>query len=222
MKRPASAGHRAGNDIASVPTPPAGGATERLALPKTVHPPDREARFTRVFDLHYHRILGYARRRVGPDDAQDIVAETFAVAWRRFDDLPDGEQSLYWLYGTARRVVANHRRGEARRANLKNAIASNPALLPAASSSEEAERLARALARLDDRDRELLLLAAWEGLDAAAIAAVLGCSRNAARIRLHRARRRFAQALDEPVKHAAVDGHIASVGGRAALDLEEC
>src|SRR5437763_17145926 len=101
------------------------------ALPESLDR-SRDARFTAVYDAYYHRILGYAQRRSGPDDAGDIVAETFAVACRRFDDVPDGEQALYWLYATARRVLANHRRAEQRRAVLAGAIASEALMVPPA------------------------------------------------------------------------------------------
>jgi RNA polymerase sigma-70 factor (ECF subfamily) len=151
-------------------------------------------RFTAIYDAHYHRVLGYARRRVEPDDVADVVAETFMNAWRRLDAVPDGDQALYWLYATARRVLANHRRGRRRRVELARALKHGAPLAvePAASL-----RVRAAFAELRDDDRELLLLVAWEGLDAGAVAAVVGCSRNAARIRIHRARQRFARALGE-------------------------
>lgn len=152
-------------------------------------------RFTRIYDAHYHRILGYALRRLRSDDAADVVAETFAVAWRRLERVPDGEQALYWLYATARRVAANHRRAEERRRGVNDALV---AALPFPATTDLAprsRRVADALSQLRADERELLLLVAWEGLDAAAVATVLGCTRNAARIRIHRARRSFAEAL---------------------------
>lgn len=157
----------------------------------------RAARFTAVYDASYHRILGYARRRTHPDDAVDVVAETFTIAWRRLDEMPEGEQALYWLYATARRVLANHRRAQRRRANLAGALESEPLVTTSAPPGAESHRVAAALAELREDERELLLLVAWEGLDATALAAVLRCSRNAARIRLHRARRHFAHVLAE-------------------------
>lgn len=159
-------------------------------------------------------------RRTGADEAFDVVAETFTVAWRRLDDLPDGDDALYWLYGTARRVLANHRRAARRRADLLGALQTD-AMRPTADAQQlEDGRVADALEQLRDDERELLLLIAWEGLDAAAVAAVMRCSRNAARIRVHRARRRFADALrtlDEGMKRNATSGHVPS----AALGLEE-
>ena len=149
-------------------------------------------RFTEIYDAHYHRVLGYARRRVEPDDATDVVAETFVTAWRRLDAVPEGDAALLWLYATARRVLANHRRGRRRRLDLERALKREAPWAPQPAASI---RVRDAFSALRDDDRELLLLVAWEGLDAGAIAAVIGCSRNAARIRIHRARRRFARAL---------------------------
>jgi RNA polymerase sigma factor (sigma-70 family) len=142
-------------------------------------------------------ILGYALRRTGNgDDAADVVAETFLTAWRRLDDVPSGEDARLWLYGVARRVLANHYRGERRKSELADRLRVDLAV-----TYQDPEYtgpladIAAALASLAGTDRELLSLVAWEGLDHAGIASVLGCSRNAVRIRLHRARSRFAAAL---------------------------
>ncbi len=110
--------------------------------------------------------------------------------------MPAGEQARLWLYGVARRVLANHRRGELRRSTLADRLRADLAVThrPPAYSGELAD-VAAAFRRLPEAERELLALAGWEGLDAGQIAAVLGCSRNAARIRLHRARRRLAGQL---------------------------
>jgi RNA polymerase sigma-70 factor, ECF subfamily len=185
----------------------------------------RADRFTALYDAYYHRVLGYARRRAGRDDAVDIVAETFAIAWRRLDDVPGGEQSLYWLYAAARRVLANHRRAQRRRADLISAIESEPLAASTPPPAIESRRVAPALARLHEDERELLLLVAWEGLDASAVAAVLCCSQNAARIRIHRARRRFAEALvevDDELKRSPNARHAISAGApTGALNLED-
>ncbi|MGA5758448.1 RNA polymerase sigma factor [Nonomuraea bangladeshensis] len=163
---------------------------------------DRKIRFEAVYRQTYDRILGYAVRRCdSPEDAADVVAETFAIAWRRVDALPPGEEARLWLYGVARNVLANHRRGEHRRhahvvafdAGLAELYARSPS--PAHDLPADLEAVAQALAVLSDDDRELISLVAWEGLDHGEIAAVLGCSRNAVRIRLHRARRRLTKAL---------------------------
>ncbi|MEU8382040.1 sigma-70 family RNA polymerase sigma factor [Streptosporangium sp. NPDC048865] len=163
---------------------------------------DREARFEKVYRDTYEQILGYAMRRCdSPEDAADVVAETFEIAWRRVEDLPPGEQARLWLYGVARNVLANHRRGLMRRHTHQTALRENLADLYARTSPPGEELELRAIGRifreLSDEDRELLSLVAWEGLDAGEIALVLGRSRNAVRIRLHRARKRFSYGLAE-------------------------
>jgi RNA polymerase sigma-70 factor (ECF subfamily) len=156
-------------------------------------------RFEQVYAVHHAAVLGYAlRRTVSADDAADVIAETFLTAWRRLDDIPEGEAARPWLYGVARRVLANQRRGEQRRTALGERLRSELAAAPhGREPSPGLEGVAVAFRRLSDEDREILTLAGWEGLDAGQIAVVLGCSRNAARIRLHRARRRFAAALHD-------------------------
>ena len=154
-------------------------------------------RFEAVFEAHHADVLAFARRRVdGRGAADDVVAETFAVAWRRRDALPD--PALPWLYGVARRVIANHRRSEDRRARLGERLASQPQ----AGTSDPAalvggrERVLAAFARLTEPQREVLRLVAWDGLDTKSAARVLGCSPAAFRVRLHRARRELKKQLD--------------------------
>ncbi|MDQ6807680.1 MAG: sigma-70 family RNA polymerase sigma factor [Actinomycetota bacterium] len=156
----------------------------------------RRERFEAVYAAHRAHLLRYVLRRTdGADDAADVVAETFLVVWRRLDDAPVEDVHL-WLYGVARRVLANHRRGERRRTRLADQLQSDLASCEAApDGQQEFAELAAAFRSLPDGDREVLALEAWEQLDAGEIAAVLGCSRNAARIRLHRARRRLRAAI---------------------------
>jgi RNA polymerase sigma-70 factor (ECF subfamily) len=159
---------------------------------------DRKNRFEAIYKQTYEHILGYAVRRCeSPEDAADVVAETFAIAWRRFDALPAGGEARLWLYGVARNVLANHRRGLARHRHRSVRLDTDVADLYARSPEHSAElsAIARTLRELPDDDRELISLVAWEGLDPGEIARVLGCSRNAARIRLHRARKRLSKAL---------------------------
>jgi RNA polymerase sigma factor (sigma-70 family) len=171
-------------------------------LPAAVsHPADyRRAWFRAVYDANYHRVLGFVlRRAANREDAEDVVAETFLTAWRRLEQMPPGPGARPWLYGVARNLLANHQRGERRRGRLTGLLNAE-SILPSSYSADadsEVAWVAAAFARLGDSDRELLRLAAWEGLDAGEIATVLGCSRNAATIRLHRARRRLVRELDE-------------------------
>ncbi|MET8139549.1 RNA polymerase sigma factor [Sphaerisporangium sp. NPDC005288] len=148
----------------------------------------------------YGRLTAYAARRCdSPQDAADVVAETFAIAWRRMGEVPDGEQATLWLYGVARKVLANHYRGEVRRQALSVQLDAELADVyqAAPDSGVELTAIKQVFLTLPHADRELLSLVAWEGLDREQIATVLGLSRNAVRIRLHRARRRFARALAE-------------------------
>ncbi|GLW09470.1 hypothetical protein Misp01_45990 [Microtetraspora sp. NBRC 13810] len=160
---------------------------------------DDRSRFEAVYRRTYEQILGYAVRRcASPEDAADIVAETYVIAWRRMAELPPGEAGRLWLYGVARRVLANHRRGERRRATRHAELTAETEHLYAAAPAHRGEHdgVREAMDLLSDDDRELLALSVWEELDPGEIAEVLGCSRNAARIRLHRARKRFARALE--------------------------
>jgi RNA polymerase sigma factor (sigma-70 family) len=130
-------------------------------------------------------------------DAQDAVAETFLTAWRRFDEIPDGEAARVWLYATSRRVLANQRRSSRRRAALQERLTFDASRTQPSPPGAEELLVDKALRRLGSRDREVLLLAEWEGLSPAQIAAVLGCLTVTARGRLHRARRRFRAAYEE-------------------------
>ncbi len=159
---------------------------------------ERTACFEALYAATFKHILGYTLRRCDcPQDAADVVAETFAITWRRMDAVPLGDQARLWLYGVARNVLANHRRGMARRQRLSVALAAEVADLyePSAEDSAQLSTISQIFRDLPEVDRELLSLVAWEGLDRGEIATVLGCSRNAVRIRLHRARKRFGQEL---------------------------
>lgn len=160
-------------------------------------PEERRRRFEAVYAANYGPVLGYLlRRTANSDDAADVLAETFLTAWRRLDDVPGGDTARLWLYGVARRLLANHRRGERRRSALADRLRADLAAAPPpAPPGGDLAEVARALRRLPATDQELLTLVGWEGLDAGQLAVTLGCSRNAARIRLHRARRRLTAQL---------------------------
>lgn len=157
-------------------------------------PTSREAFFAALFEAHVDALLAYARRRTEQlSDAEDVVAETFTVLWRRIEHVPtDASAHLPWLYGIARRVLANQRRAKARRQRLLDRVRS--AFVPRR-SSDAARDVAAALATLRPPDQEILRLAAWEGLHHAEIAEALGITSNAAAIRLHRARKRLSATM---------------------------
>jgi RNA polymerase sigma-70 factor (ECF subfamily) len=158
-------------------------------------------RFEALFREHYAALTRYAIRRVGPDSATEVVAETFLTVWRRLEHLPDGNPRP-WLYGIARRVVANEQRrwGRNRRLNERIRGTATPAAPDHADGVADRLRVRAALDRLSARDREVLLLAEWEQLSAQDAAEALGCSVAAYHVRLHRARRRIATHLhvEEP------------------------
>ena len=152
-----------------------------------------EDAFRELFGRHYGAVYGYAARRVGRDDAADAAAEVFTVAWRRIRSVPAEPEALPWLYGVARRVVANHQRSRLRKDRLEARAMAEPERRFEAAEID----LDAALAALRDSDREVLRLVAWEGLGPDDLAKALGCSRNAAVVRLHRARTRLNAAWDE-------------------------
>lgn len=160
------------------------------------------ARFEALFASQWKPILGFAARRCEtPSDAADVAAETFTVAWRRIADVPAGDEARLWLYGVARQVLANHRRGERRKDRLGAALqeawtevsAADPAHLFAI--GEDARRVRSALHLLPQLDADLLTMTAWEGLSSAQAGAVLRMSAVATRARLSRARRRLRHIL---------------------------
>ncbi|MEU6074924.1 RNA polymerase sigma factor [Micromonospora sp. NPDC047074] len=154
-----------------------------------------EDRFRRFYAGNFDSLLAYALRRVEhPEDAADIVAEAFLVAWRRRHDLPADAEARLWLYGVARRVLANHQRGGTRRQRLGERLRQQiTAAVAADPGTEVPERLAvqAALARLDEMDREVLMLTVWEGLEPREAASVLRVSPATFRTRLSRARARL-------------------------------
>jgi RNA polymerase sigma-70 factor (ECF subfamily) len=161
----------------------------------------RRERFEAAYTESYPSICGYALRRVRePDDAAEVIAETFATLWRRFDDCPQGAELRPWLFGVARRVIANQRRGERRRSALGERLVENldQRAFETVGVPDEASALARAFASLSMTDRELLSLVAWEGLTREELAVALGTSRAVVRLRLHRASKRLRAALPPP------------------------
>jgi RNA polymerase sigma-70 factor (ECF subfamily) len=156
---------------------------------------EADALFDRIYQAHGKAVLGYALRRTSTDAAQDIAAETFLVAWRRLDDLP--KDPLPWLLGVARRLLANQRRGATRAETLRLKLIDAERWAPTDTSQTPIDApLMQALARLSGSERELLMLVAWEELTPTQAARVLNISAVAARVRLHRAKRRLRESLE--------------------------
>ena len=168
--------------------------------------PTRGERFEGLFRENYPLVRAYALRRAAADVAQDAVSETFLVAWRRLEDVP--EDALPWLYGTTRRVLANQRRAAGRSAALEERLARSgpaPGQADIGAHVADAELFRLALDRLSERSREALMLVAWHGLSGARAARAAGCTKAAFAVRLHRARARLAAELAAleapPVNH---------------------
>lgn len=143
-------------------------------------------------------LLAYLERRVGPDDAPDLLGETMVIAWRREGDLPEDPDSIRpWLFGIARGTLMNHARGQRRRWALADRIRrENPP--PAAPGADAGIDVRDAIARLQPDLAELVRLLHWEGITIVDAATVLGISASTARTRYQRAREALRTALQEP------------------------
>ena len=193
------------------------------------------AEFEALFRETRAPLLGYLTRRASPEDAADLLAEVYLVAWRRRADLPRGDERRLWLFGVARRLVADHHRTAVARADAEADVVevSGSDAAPQEPRAEDDDRGAavrQALETLGELDRELVTLTSWEGLSPAEAARVVGIAPGTARVRLHRARARLARhprlqtLLDEPdAGEACVPAPPASGTapgtGRAALVL---
>jgi RNA polymerase sigma factor (sigma-70 family) len=152
-----------------------------------------EARLEALFRRHYRDVALYVRRRAEPDLVDDVVADTFLVAWRRLDEVPINARP--WLLGVARKTLSTQRRSTGRRRSLVTRLEA------AQGSAEERDQsselgVVEALMRLSPKDREAITLVAWEGLTPSEAALVVGQSSMAFRVRLHRAKGRLRQQLD--------------------------
>jgi RNA polymerase sigma-70 factor, ECF subfamily len=161
---------------------------------------DSREQFERVFQDCYEAVYRYTARRVPPDAVQDVVSDAFLTGWRRYAELRG--EPLPWLLGIARRTAANHLRGSSRRNALHQRLSAENT--HRAESKRHSDwplgtdpSLAAALATLSERDREALMLVAWDGLAHHVAASVMGCSTGAFTVRIHRARRKLERTLTD-------------------------
>jgi len=165
-----------------------------------------DAGFRALFDDHFADLWRFARRRVGSAaDADDVVAETFAVAWRRRAELPDGRHTRLWLFGVARYVLANQQRAETRRRRLRARLVSGR-VDGTLAGPEPGTNLYPAFRALSGSERDVLIMRCWDGLAVHEIATLLGCTPNAVSLRLHKARRHLDQLL--AAKDSATSGQV--------------
>lgn len=154
------------------------------------------ARITSALRESSADLLAYFQRRVGLDDAPDLLGETMVVAWRRVDDLPgDPEQARMWLFGIARKTLLNHARGERRRWALADRIRGASTTDIVAPPADQGTEIRDAIARLDLDHRELIELVHWERLTIAQAAELLGIPDSTARTRYARAKEQLRAAL---------------------------
>lgn len=167
----------------------------------------RERRFEALYSAHYQAIAGYVLRRVAAHEADDVIAQVFTVAWRRFDHIPPAPQDRLWLFGVARNSVADQQRSERRRLNLlarlsQDAVTAGP---PASDADPICEQVRAVMGTLRAADREALQLVLWDELSHADAAAVLGCSPNAFELRYRRARSAVREAVIAMHQAARID-----------------
>jgi RNA polymerase sigma factor (sigma-70 family) len=194
-QQPAAGTDAAGgsDDVAGTDAPgvPAGPAPAGPAPAGPAAGPRDDAWFEDLFARHATAVHRYLLRRGAAGDAEDLAADVLTVAWRRRAEVPDGHE-LPWLYRTAGFVLANHRR-KGRPVPVET-VPDEPDPDDPAVLAVRDERVREALARLGARDRQVLLLTAWEGLSGADLALVLGLSRGGADAALSRARARLREA----------------------------
>ncbi len=174
---------------------------------------DADRRFDELYEQHFRDVLAYCLRRSPVADGYDTANEVFAIAWRRIEDVPGGEAARPWLFVVARRVLYRRWRSTRRfRRLITRAVSVQNSGLPDPEAvvvqRAEYDAVLKAASRLSVGDREVLNLAAWEGLSHREVADVLGCSIAAVDQRLHRAKQRLARHYhamnrDETLPHAA-------------------
>ncbi|MBD3941558.1 RNA polymerase sigma factor [Microbacterium sp. NEAU-LLC] len=159
-----------------------------------------DARLTAALGEASTDLLAYLQRRVGLDDAPDLLGETMVVAWRRVRELPgDPERARMWLFGIARGTVLNHARGERRRWALADRIRLHFGKDAASPAADEGAEVRDAIARLEPDLAELVRLVHWERFTVAEAAEVLGIPASTARGRYAKAKEALRAALGAAV-----------------------
>ena len=179
---------------------------------------ERRRRFEAVVDVVYEPLQRYLGRRASASDASELLNDSLLVIWRRVDDIPL-DDPLPWSYGVAKRCLANHRRGLQRRLRLVGRMidrAPGDAVQTRSPNSDfDHPHLDVALRELDESDRELVRLWAWEQLEPREIAVVLDMTPNAVSLRLTRAKKKIVSSMERQNRAAGGQegsGHEMEVG----------
>ena len=179
---------------------------------------DLGATFDGFVRAHAKPVLAYCLRRSAHADAHDAAAETFSIAWRRFDQVPEGEAALYWLFGVARKVLANQYRSQQRRRRLASrfggmATSAEPSAETITLRNQRDQEVVDALARLNEADREVLALIVWDEVPRETAADMLNISVEAVHKRFQRALRRMERELKRLNGHGSTTPPIIEEGG---------
>lgn len=158
--------------------------------------------FAQLYRQQYRRVYAYCRRRANAEQADDAVAETFLTAWRKREDIPDGDQVVPWLFAVAYRALGHQWRSSSRRSRLIKKLETTGVIHFEGPEDyivvrEESQQILAALNRLRPNDQELLRLTVWEGLGHAEIAQMFDITTDAVKKRVSRARRRLAREYDQ-------------------------
>jgi RNA polymerase sigma-70 factor (ECF subfamily) len=181
---------------------------------------EAEERFEQFVRQHATPLLAYCLRRTSSADAHEAAAEVFATAWRKYQDVPEGDAGLYWLFGVARRVLSNQRRGRRRWQGLLRRIESDigqnlPSPEASAVASEQSREVRTALNHLRSMDREILTLVVWDEVPRSEVARMLGISPDAIHKRYQRALRRLEDQLNSRESGSGVAKTAVDEGGSA-------
>lgn len=171
----------------------------------------KQARMDALYAEHFNAVAAYCMRRLPIHTANDAIAETFLITWRKLDDVPHGSGTLPYLYRIAGNVIAHQRRSYARQGRLRQKLGTVAQEMPTSPEIQvldqaENQAVVDALATLSNADREIIGLRAWEELTAPEIAAVLQISTAAAQKRISRALARLARSLKSSGATAAEGG----------------
>ena len=178
-----------------------------------------DARFEALYRAHAREVHGYCLRRTSSEEAKDATSEVFVVAWRRFGDVPPGDEALPWLYGVARNVLTNRARSLRRRDRLAAKAAAHhdptvPGPEPQIVRNEEHAELLKALSKLPAKDQEVLRLVEWEGISRDNVAEMFFVSRSAIDKRIARAYKKMAKTLGVPKQDPHTTPVTIEEGGR--------
>ncbi len=183
--------------------------------------PSTDQRFRTLFEAHHKELHAYCLRRLPIEDANEAASEIFLVAWRRPENVPDGDEALLWLYGVARNVVRNWQRGGRRQLRLvarSGAVATTIADGPEVHvlRREEHDEVLTAMESLRSDDRELVRLKIWEGLSNEAVGTILGITDRAVEGRYTRAIKKLSKKLKSGTL-AAPSSPFSAERGEASL-----